>query len=396
MIEYIENFINNQNLDIRVKKNNPRFLDQKCTPDVISFIADMIIGFNDSEFSRTDVQEQESFAKLTTFVFGKPSPKNKNVKNEYDKFIGQTLEMFSYSGILKKAKHGKTNKYIIVEKDILEYIAVRPMNACNFIIIYFKKFIQDSSLGDIFNNFFDKQNKESFNILKEKFEFFMLKNSNIGTRGSETGGITEIRRIFPKLLNPLSLSKNLKGTCKGHISKGIITSAELMYNRVNFRDDSKLKNISRKEQDDIDKNKSGYNKYQIKKAMQWVKRLHPYSEVNDGLHGTTSTIHHIFPKSEFPAIACYIENLIALTSGQHLDKAHPNGNTQKIDPSYQFICLRAKLNTIRNFEEEYSKENFIYVVNTGFGWLNTEKEIGLKVNFDVIDKNITLYYKTKQ
>ena len=45
-------------------------------------------------------------------------------------------------------------------------------------------------------------------------------------------------------------------------------------------------------------------------------------------------MHHIFPQSEFAEIADYIENLIALTSGQHLQKAHPNGNTRIIDKQY--------------------------------------------------------------
>ncbi|MBL0717987.1 MAG: hypothetical protein JJV93_01830 [Alphaproteobacteria bacterium] len=394
-ISSIENFLKNQNLDIRRKGNNPRFLDQKCTPDVISFIVDMILDFDQMPFSRIKIQEKNNFGKLATFVFGKPSSKNSNLKNEYDKFIGQILELLSYAGILVKSKKGRSNVYKISEKEILEYISIRPMNAYHFLIAYFNEFLKDSGFNE-FKTFFQNQTKENFELLKDSFEVFILKYSNIGSRGSATGGSTEIRRIFPKILNPLALENSSRGTFRGHLSKGIITSSELMYNRVNFRDKNKLKNISRKEKEKI-KRIDGYNNYQLTKAKQWIKRLHPNSEINDNLYGKTADAHHIFPRSQFPIIADYIENIIALTGGQHKDKAHPNGNTQKIDISYQFVCLKAKLKTIQDFIKDsdscYSKDNFIYVLNTGFKWLNTSKAIELKSKFEVIEQNINLYYK---
>ena len=47
-------------------------------------------------------------------------------------------------------------------------------------------------------------------------------------------------------------------------------------------------------------------------------------------------------------VADYIENLIALTSGQHLQKAHPEGNTQVIDRDFQYLCLICKTESIKN------------------------------------------------
>ena len=83
-------------------------------------------------------------------------------------------------------------------------------------------------------------------------------------------------------------------------------------------------------------------------------------------------IHHIFPKGEFEEIADYIENLIALTSGQHLQKAHPNGNTRVIDKNYQYACLIAKTESIRenimsNKDEPviYDFAAFMYVLDVG-------------------------------
>ena len=87
-------------------------------------------------------------------------------------------------------------------------------------------------------------------------------------------------------------------------------------------------------------------------------------------------MHHIFPQSEFAEIADYIENLIALTSGQHLQKAHPNGNTRIIDKQYQYTCLIAKTESIRknimaNKGEPviYDFAAFMYVLDVG---LNTD------------------------
>ena len=391
-INTIKKILDKQDLDIRKTKNQPRFLDQKCAPDVISFIADMIQE-EKNPFTRFDIQNKESFSKLVTFIFGKPSSKNKNLANEYDKFIGQILDMFAHAGILEKTKESRNNFFKIKEKNILEYISVSPTTAYRFLIEYLSKFLKDSSLEKYFHPFFEQQNQENFELLKDKFVFFMLQNSRIGTRGSKTCGVPEIRRIFPKILNPLALDKNLKGTNQGGLSKGIITFAELMYNRNNFRDINKLKNISRREQEEINQNNHNYNKYLLTKAKQHIKRLHPDSEVKDSLYGKTTSIHHIFPRKDFPKIADYLENLIALTGGQHTDRAHPNGITGKIDIPYQQVCLKAKLNTIKKFKSNYSKDNFIHIINTGFRWLNTKKAIDLKARFDVIGKHIDSYYK---
>ena len=43
--EIIE-FLNNKNYDIRIH-NNARWIDQKCTPDVICIVADCIINYLD-------------------------------------------------------------------------------------------------------------------------------------------------------------------------------------------------------------------------------------------------------------------------------------------------------------------------------------------------------------
>lgn len=85
-------------------------------------------------------------------------------------------------------------------------------------------------------------------------------------------------------------------------------------------------------------------------------------------------MHHIFPKSSFPTIADYVENLIALTSAQHMQEAHPNGNTQLIDKDFRYMCLICKTESIRRNLQDgfgtpmfYSFENYMTVIDTGFG-----------------------------
>ena len=103
-IDRIDDYFSNVNLDIRIKGNNPRFIDQKCTPDVLSFIADCIINLGKDRFIRDDIWNLEYFKKNAVLIFNKPSPSNSKVSNEYDKFISQPLDLLSYAGLLIKSK----------------------------------------------------------------------------------------------------------------------------------------------------------------------------------------------------------------------------------------------------------------------------------------------------
>ena len=92
--------------------------------------------------------------------------------------------------------------------------------------------------------------------------------------------------------------------------------------------------------------------------------------ITDLANGVATEVHHIFPKSEFPELASYFENLILLTSSQHRQKAHPNSNFHLIDKEYQLVCLMAKSRTVEDYintygETFYSKKSFLLVVNTG-------------------------------
>ena len=84
-------------------------------------------------------------------------------------------------------------------------------------------------------------------------------------------------------------------------------------------------------------------------------------------------MHHIFPRSDFPGIASFVENIVALTPTQHFTLAHPGNNTAKVSPEFQYSCLLAKNETIRKNimfgfgkPDFYSFSKFAFVLDVGF------------------------------
>lgn len=142
MSQVFVDFFANQNLDIRQKGNNPRFLDQKCTPDVISFIADCICQIGKTEFNRNDIWQSDYFIKNASFIFGKPSPRNQTANHEYDKLILQPLDLLAYSGVLSKKKVGLKNYFSILNTKILELISRNEKDSFWFLVYYLDKFVR--------------------------------------------------------------------------------------------------------------------------------------------------------------------------------------------------------------------------------------------------------------
>ena len=371
--EYLDNLLNDRVYDIR-KSHNARWIDQKCTPDVVTIIADCILAFlsdKDQEtiFTSTDIWHNQYTVQNVLDIFKKPSPKEESARNEYDKFFQQPMEMFSYVGILIKHKRANRNFYTLSEKGLMGEISLSERNALKFLIKYITKVLKDSEIFYLFDDFFRHQNKESYIVLKRGFTSFTKAYTPIN-------GDTEVWRIFIKVLNPLAYSKNSAGTERGTLSKDLITYDMLMYNRDNFRDiyQRKPKGITRGSHLVPSLPRAKYIQYLTDKAMKNVKLINRFynfglSEV-DGDDELATETHHIFPKSEFPQIAYFLENLINLTPNQHRNQAHPYGNYYSIDREYQKICLIAKLGTVRksidNNWGDYDFNNFLHVADTGY------------------------------
>lgn len=368
-------FFDNINLDIR-KNRNGRWLDQKCTPDVIQVIASAIIEYcelnNTMEFYIKDIWNSEYAQEEIVEIFKKPNTDDNLSKNEYDKFFSQPIKLFANAGILEEEKVGRKLKFKLLEKDILEAISLSEKFSLNFLVLYIEKVLSDSDLDKIFNNFFEKQDTTSFFTLKKNFSEFLINNTPINKD-------LECRRIFIKVLNPLAYKKNLKGTIRGRLSEDIITKDLLMYNRNNFRDvyTNKPKSQSRKEFISKEKPNYAHFKFQSKQAKKVVRKFNlefekGMSQFSKKSSERATQMHHIFSESEFPSISGYIENIIALSPNEHFLYAHKNNNTHYTDelPQKEFLIVRAndieRYSKLSDEKSIYSFENFGEVLSTGF------------------------------
>ncbi|UOS15690.1 restriction endonuclease [Helicobacter pylori] len=363
----IINFLKLSDYDIK-KTQNARWIDQKCTPDVLSIVADCILEFTQcsikKSFSVKDIWNNPYTNENVKMIFSKPDLNSNFSKHEYDKFFSQPIKLLAYSGILFETKTGNRNIYTIQNIELLEYLMQRETNALKFLILYIQKVLTDSGIYPLFDNFLQKQDTESFKQLKDGFTHFTINNTAINNA-------TECFRIFTKIINPLAFYYGKQGTRKGFLSNTIITKDELNYNRINWRDIEKDKNTTRQEHELISYSIVANSNYLISKAKKVVKQYndnfnHSFSEVKGNEIVQATQIHHIFPIQDFPLIADYIENLIALTPNQHFIYAHPNNQTRLIDKDFQYICLLAKTNTIFNDTQGvYDLEHYIFVLNMG-------------------------------
>ena len=348
----LDSFLDQFNYDIRIS-GNARWIDQKCTPDVVCIIADCILNYVESDvtlrFFTKDIWKSE-YAQEVSSLFSKPSVHSVDAQNEYDKFFQQPMELLAYSGVLSKEKKGNQNWYVVKNLELLSYIAVRERNALRFLTYYIKHVLSDSDLYNYFENFFDKPNANNFSELKTIFEKFTIMYTSINTE-------VECRRIFTKILNPLAFDMKSYGTERGRLSQQKIAFDQLMYNRLNFRDlyTNKPKDITRNEHGPTQSEKlklERFWKYNSNKAKKLLRKFNDEffnstSEHHDDLANSEAThIHHIFPEALYPVISGSIENLIALSPSQHLNRAHPLGKTQEINRDYQYLLLISKTSKI--------------------------------------------------
>lgn len=395
-------FINEHNYDVR-RTGNGRWIDQKCALDAVCFVADCIVDYirngGKQPFQSPDIWKSEYAITNVQHIFGKPDPLRRSTLDEFNKFFRQPMKMLSAAGVLREdGVINNTIQFSIERMEVLEYIALRERNSFDFLCLYIEKTLRDSGLWDSFESFFDEQTKTSLEDLKDVFANFCITYTPINTA-------VEANRIFIKVLNPLACKFHKKGTIRGRISPSIITYDKIMYNQTNWRDNyaGKDKNVARGDFIPSPSNPEMYQ-YRISKAVKYLRQFNDKynggrSEVVDRFSvGSAAThMHHIFPKNQFREIADYIENIIALTSGQHLQLAHPNGDTSAIDSGFQYTCLICKTESIRknildNQGEPiiYKFDDFMHVLDIGlrtdyFGYLPS-------CEFNLVLNGIELYY----
>ncbi|MBO6125358.1 MAG: hypothetical protein J6P55_05820 [Bacteroidaceae bacterium] len=388
----IDEYLNQYNdFDIR-QTHDARYVDQKCTPDIVCFIADCILNTScaTKTFTINDLWDERFFIDNCRVIFGKPSPADPSARNEYNKVLCQPLKLLAYAHVLTVCKDDRTLFFSVADVDMLEYISVKERNAYNFMLKFFGKVIADSGLIRIFDEY--KQNcisdpKSAKTEIYAKYHRFISANTPSRSK-------TDVDRIFHKVFNLFAYSNMLPGS-----NGKLLDWYDLMYNRVNWRDkDKKQKALTRQQAvaAEIEQmNQDFYIDYQVNKAIRKVREKQgTISEVHDDLaSGVATEVHHIFPKSEFPELASFFENLILLTSSQHRQKAHPRSNFHLIDKEYQLVCLMAKSRTVEDYinahgETFYSKKSFLLVVNTG----TSSNTLNESDSFNTIRRHIHDYY----
>ena len=398
MLTRIQEHLNSYDLDVR-QSHNGRWIDQKCTIDIISLIADCIIQFvgdtPNRSFTTKDIWFSDYSAENVQSIFVKPDPTSKS-KHEYDKLFGQPLKLLGYSKVLTETKVGNRNVYTINNMEILNYISIRESNSLEFLNLYITKVLTDSGIMDAFEDFFRIQTADAYDSVRNTYFNFTKNNTAIN-------GDLECGRIFTKVINVLAYKRRKHGTIKGRISNEIITRDELLYNRKNWRDENsgKPKSISRSEYPVETEN--AMSAYQIQRAK---RKLHEFNDryrnslsevMEDGAYEPNATqMHHIFPVNEFPTIAAYLENLIALTPNQHLLRAHPDNRTAYINRDYQYLCLVCKAGHIKNNLESTTQEHiyvfadYMFVLNTGFSTedFDTVRENDFTTVLSMIDERM--------
>ena len=403
MTQNIDKFLDEfqtESYDIRLT-HDARYVDQKCTPDVVCFIADCILSTScaNKSFTVNDLWAERFFVENCRVIFGKPSPEDPNAKNEYNKVLSQPLKFLAYAHVLGVSQDKRSLVFRVQEREMLEFISIRERNAYNFMYAFFMKVAEASGIVRYFEEYREDckvDAKAARSEIYEKYYRFISANTPSRSR-------IDVYRMFHKVFNLYAFHEMLPGSTDKLLSLG-----DLMYNKINMRDKkAKQKYCTRAEalkRNRHQLNEQFYVDYQVNKAMRMVRKIQgKASEVHDDLDaGAATEVHHIFPKSEYPELATYFENLILLTSSQHRQKAHPNSNFHIVDRDYQMVCLMAKSQTIEEYINEhgetfYTKKSFVDVINQGlqigglseqYSFFDIRKFIlGIYNGYNVLDNN---------
>lgn len=299
-----------------------------------------------------------------------------------------TIEAFHTAGILSANFSTRPTSYSIQNEELLDYISRRDRNAYNFLYCFFSKVLKDSG----FWRYFEQYLKDvGINRMAAKTELYE-KYHRLISGNTPSQSKLDVDRMFHKVLNVLAAEHNVPGSS----GKEARMFSDLMYNKKNWRDLNKEKSMTRQEAEEnkhVDEQQEAYNSYYVQKAIALIRKIQSESEVHDAWsNGLATQVHHIFPKSQFPEIAHYVENLILLTATQHNTKAHPRNNTQIVDKDYQLVCLLAKSDTIEQSlrqvgERYYRKESLVYVINTGLSC-----DLSMQLSFSEIKRQLINIY----
>lgn len=102
----IQRFLDEHDYDIR-KTHNGRWIDQKCTMDVLCLVSDCIVEYTsdkvDKTFTVNDIWYSDYTTENVRQIFSKPDPTQK-ASNEYDKYFGQPIKLLDAAGVIHGEK----------------------------------------------------------------------------------------------------------------------------------------------------------------------------------------------------------------------------------------------------------------------------------------------------
>ena len=371
----VKSFLSSQNLKLTKKNSNPRPFDQKLTMDNLYTVAKCISEITKKDkidhFTKSYIWKHDVSDELVK-IYGKGSVYDENKKNEYDKFFAQPMNLLSYFGVLSRDEKKIPHRFKILDQNVLSYIHSQSDRSLKFLVFVSQEFAKQNNLSNYFNDFFSKETSDSFKDLRTNLDIFIRANTNIGERRPNPH---EPSRIYNKIINHLAYDLGKKGSYgnQGAISHDTILLEDLQYNSKNWHDHDtkKPKDISRAEWRKLYYQNQEKNKKEDvfeNGAKRDVKERHKHLSEYSGEKANHA--HHIFPKGDFPDLRYIRENIILITSGEHLDIAHPMGNVKKVDKKFQINLLIKKLESIIKIingnDDFYNLKNFIKVLNTGF------------------------------
>ncbi len=354
--------------------------EQKITPDLIWCVAHVVRELVAQDPQRTftdkDVRESPVFNALMQDYFSKAP--QEGAENEYNKLSSYQLGVLVFAGVLTQVGM-RPKTYQVVQREILEYVAVNDFNARSFLCAYTIKFIADNGLSPVFESYQQTPSQDTYQRAKEAY--WQWAQVNTAVKGNDR---RHTYRVFNKIFNVFCYAHRIPGEDASNVVPGPCPYAFLIYNRENFRDKDMPTGMTREryqqevlagfEQDGV-----------VETLLQKVKnamkvRYHHDSEIKDPtlgyLPGAGVHVHHILPQHSYSQFSLTKENLICLTPGQHYSFAHVAGNTRTINPDFQQICLKTKFAHIKESlqagEDFYDLREFAKVLTTCFGWQLSE------------------------
>jgi len=366
--------------------------EQKTTPDLLWCVAHVILDVTKDDrttiFSDKDVRQSPVFNSLMQDYFSKPP--QEDAENEYNKVSSYQLGVLAFAGVLEQVGE-RPKKYKIKDLPVLEYIAINDLNASRFLSEYTEKFLRDNGLFDAFEIY--RQNPNQSNHLIAKEAYWDWARVNTAVKGNDR---RHTYRVFNKIFNVFCYKHRLPGEDASNITTGPCPYSFLIYNRANFRDENMPSGMTRQQyRDEVlsEIEQGGVVETLLQKAKDTIKEKYGNdSEIKEEQYGYLPNggvhVHHILPRHSFPQFSLSRENLIALTPGQHLSSAHIEANTRTINPQFQIVCLRRKLQHLRESltegESFYDLSEFVRILNTCFGW-----ELSENATIDIVESKVS-------